>query len=137
MLIGLQRCIAYGPSPGPPSQLIRRLRRTGAIAPLAVGAGRGDDDRKLRTSRPGRLWLFTHSAAATGDCLNNASAATACLTAGEAWRRRDIHAMAEGSPPTPKTRSLAPGHRPLARNFQISDLVRDAAVDSRAQSTPG
>jgi hypothetical protein len=24
------------------------------------------DDRKLRTSRPGRLWLFTHSAAATG-----------------------------------------------------------------------
>jgi hypothetical protein len=25
-------------------------------------------DRKFRTSRPGRLWLFTHSAAATGDC---------------------------------------------------------------------
>jgi hypothetical protein len=25
------------------------------------------DDRKLRTSRPGRLWQFTHSAAATGD----------------------------------------------------------------------
>ena len=24
------------------------------------------DDRKLRTFRPGRLWLFTHSAAATG-----------------------------------------------------------------------
>ena len=27
------------------------------------------DDCKLRTSRPGRLWLFTHSAAATGGQL--------------------------------------------------------------------
>src|SRR6516164_7619020 len=36
---------------------------------LSLGGKRREsrDDRKLRTSRPGRLWLFTHSAAATGD----------------------------------------------------------------------
>jgi hypothetical protein len=28
------------------------------------------DDHKLRPSRPGRLWLFTHSAAATGGQLD-------------------------------------------------------------------
>ena len=35
---------------------------------LSLGGKRREsrDDRKLRTSRPGRLWLFTHSAAATG-----------------------------------------------------------------------
>jgi len=35
---------------------------------LSLGGKRREsrDDRKLRTSRPGRLWLFTHSVAATG-----------------------------------------------------------------------
>ena len=36
---------------------------------LSLGGKRREsrDDRKLRTSQTGRLWLFTHSAAATGD----------------------------------------------------------------------
>src|SRR6516162_7993740 len=63
---GLQGLLRPGP---PPSSLNGGNRRTGTIAPLAVGAGRGDDDRKLRTSRPGRLWQFTLNAAATSDCL--------------------------------------------------------------------
>ena len=33
-LIGPHRCIAHGPSPGPPSQLIRRLSGPGPIALL-------------------------------------------------------------------------------------------------------
>ena len=76
---GLQGLLRPGP---PPSSLNGGNRRTGTIAPLAVGAGRGTTIASLGHLDPAGCGNSHSTPRQKAIASDNASAAMACLTAG-------------------------------------------------------